>query len=229
MSLTPDKRQNVHNMIDMFEKKEQQSTNLRGGGGPPQRSGNTQIARFIAETLSEVLTTGQMKDMVRVGDPKFLNPPMTNSQRTLVTDKVMKKVLRPEQIKMFTETGTVQMNTLTPVQKNIIADLSAGYATGQILNLNQFRNFRDQKGLTYIGVDQALKLRPFTRIAGDPSPPVYNNLRTAASPHYMELGRIMDRPATDMVSGSHGRSLSGGAQTNSLIILKQQIQNMFTA
>ena len=59
--------------------------------------------------------------------------------------------------------------------------------------------------------NRALRLRPFT-VDGDPSPPVYNSMRTLASPHYMQLGRLMDRPATDMVSV--GRGLSGKANSH---------------
>lgn len=228
MSLSTGQREKVLRMIDEFEKNEVgelKGGGLRGGAraNPSTRTADMKIAEFIADTLSGVLTTQQMKGMVQVGDPKFLNPPMTDTQRTVVTERVMRSVLSADQIRQFATNGAVAMDTLTPVQKSIIADLAAGYAAGNVLNLNQFRTFASGTTPTIMSAEQALRLRPFTRVDGDPSPPVYNSMRTPASPHYMQLGRLMDRPATDMVST--GRGLSGGANST-LAILKNQISQV---
>ena len=221
-------------MIDMFEEMEKNDKPMMKGGATTSSSSPTltgpdaRMAEFISKTLSDVLTTKQMRGIVQTGDPKFIDPPMTDTQRTVVTEKVMRSVLSPEQIQQFSENGAVAMESLTPVQKNIIADLAAGHAVGRVLNLGQFRSFSQASGPTIMSPEQALLLRPFTRVEGDPSPPVYNSMRTAASPHYMQLGRYMDRPATDFIREpvSAGGGLLGGGANTSLSILKTQIASI---
>ena len=224
-------------MIDMFkemENKDQQQQPMMKGGATPEpvaaplslTGPDARMAEFISGTLADVLTTTQMRGIVQTGDPKFIDPPMTDTQRTVVTEKVMRSVLSPEQIQQFSENGAVAMESLTPVQKNIIADLSTGHAAGRVLNLGQFRSFSQATGPTIMSPEQALLLRPFTRVEGDPSPPVYNSMRTAASPHYMQLGRYMDRPATDFVKEPTGGGLLAGGANACLSILKEQISSI---
>ena len=180
MSLSTGQREKVLRMIDMFEKNEANTKmSQRGRGGlrggaraePSTRTADMKIAEFIADTLSGVLTTQQMKGMVQVGDPKFLNPPMTDTQRTVVTERVMRSVLSPNQIRQFATDGAVAMETLTPVQRNIIADLAAGYAAGSVLNLNQFRTFASGTAPTVMSAEQALRHRYFAEL-----PPAIHDL-----------------------------------------------------
>ena len=221
--LSTGQRQKVAKLIRMFANDtDQKKTPKRLGGGSTQPRGRgnptTQMAGFVASTLSSVLTPTQMQGIVAVGDPKFIDPPMTNTQRTVFTEKVLRNVFTPSQLENLATSGRVRMQTLTQPQQNILADLSVGYVTGQVLNKNQFRTFVGGKEATVMSAHQALMLTPFTRTESGQSQPIYNAFKTPASPMYCRMGRYMDRPATELLDTSS--SLAGGG---ALGILKQQI------
>ena len=193
------------------------------GGATPEadfdRIPEYNVAKFIAQNLSEVMTTDQMKGMIEIGDPRHISPPMSQNQRTVMTERIMRSVFDNDQIQSFSKNGSIPAESIRPAQQRIMKELTAGYHIGQVLNEKQFQTFKKDQ-VTPMTVNQMEQIRPFVRFASDTREPAYfSDKPSGASPYFMEMGRYMDRPATDFVSNS----LRGGAGYNSLVALKQEL------
>ena len=166
--------------------------------------------------MNEIVMNGQ--------DPKDI---ITPSQRRQVTERVFSAILSKDQ---YTKamSKNISMASLSPMQQQLFADLSAGHVVGKHLNHNQFYNFVDGNKTTKIGTDQFIKLRPLIGTPGDRPNSFYESkIKTNMSKYYMNLGRFMDAPALDYVTSPNTRRglLGGGSQ---LSMFKDQINTMMS-
>lgn len=198
-----------------------------GGARTPVEPVDPQLetAKFVSKVLGEVLSLEQMNEVVMNGqDPKEI---LTRSQRRDITERVFSAILSKDQ---YTKamTKNISMASLSPIQQQLFADLSAGHAVGKHLSYNQFHNFVDGNKTTKIGADQFIKLRPLIGVPGDRPNSFYESkIKTNMSKYYMNLGRFMDAPALDYVKSPTNRRglLGGGSQ---LSMFKDQINSMMS-
>ena len=204
------------------------TTSLKGGHveSNARMPGFYNMAQFVSKTLSDVLDKKQMYSIIeKNNDPKHLNPPLTNVQKAKMSTIVLNKILNPSQLREFAATGGVSMSSLDPVQTQIIADLSAGYMAGKVLDEYQFNNFVNRNKPFSLGLNKMNILRAGGLIGIpqiDAGHPVYTQFRHPNSKYMMELGRYMSEPATNFVRNT-SKSLSGGGTTPFLAQFKTRI------
>ena len=184
------------------------------------------MAEFVSDTLSNVLTTDQMYEIVeKNNDPKFLDNSLTPNQRAKISAIVLSTILNPSQLNEFATHGGVSTSSLDSKQQQIVADLTAGYTLGQVLNFDQFNDYINRKPFA-LSVNQMDTIRAggITQIPEIDPPSVYSQMRKRDSKYIMELGRYMSEPATNFLRLSSGRGLSGGGL--SLLQFKNKIDSL---
>ena len=195
---------------------------IRGG----QEPSFLQMANFVTNTLTGVLTKDQQYSMSNhSSDPKFIQPPMTDVQRAQVTTKVLNALLNPRQLQEFAQTGQISANTLDEKQAQSFADMSAGYALGRVLNLNQFTDHINGKPIvTSLPQMEALRAGGLVRIPQlDRSPAVYSTIKTPLSKYMLNMGRYMSEPITNLLKTDSNKLMGGGSK---LIYFKSHLDNL---
>lgn len=172
------------------------------------------MANFVSDTLSKVLTPQQKYSLsMHTGDPKFMKPPMTTEQRAKVSEQVLNAILTDQQLQTFATKGYVPVDTLHEKQAQAFADLSAGYALGKVLNLNQFNDhvLNGKSIVTSLPQMQILRAGGIVRIPQiDSVQAVYQTIRQPMSKYMMNMGRYMSEPATNFLQTPPDNQLVGG-------------------
>lgn len=195
---------------------------IRGG----QKPSFLQMANFVTDTLSGVLTKDQQYSMSNhSSDPKFIKPPMTDVQRAEVTTKVLNALLHPRQLQEFAQNGHISAHTLDEKQAQSFADMSAGYALGRVLNLNQFTDHINGKPIvTSLPQMEALRAGGLVRIPQiDRSRAVYSTIKTPLSKYMLNMGRYMSEPLTNLLKADSNKLMGGGSK---LIYFKNHLDNL---
>ena len=220
--LTENQRENIVNWIQEMQKNPHSSESLSGGSSARQPSSSQhtdylsnhpqyQLSKFIAETLSDVLSTEQNYGIIETGQP---TPPMSQDQRTQMTEKILRNLLSQDQIDEITQNNSIEVSSLSKPQQQMMIELAAGYTSDQILDPRQFQRFKTNEPLA-MSLNQASILHPF-----------FKTRNPQSSKFFMEMGKYMDRPATDFVNSTTGR-LSGGSRLPVIVQVKNHL-NLFS-